>query len=113
MKVDLTPKISLVSGPSEPRVEKRDLRLSETKPIPRETHKETAPPVREVDNPQVTFNNFNVRLKFQIDKETGDRVIQIVDSETGEVVRQIPPQELLHVMKTLRDLKGLLFSTIS
>ena len=54
-----------------------------------------------------------MRLKFQSDEETGERVILLIDSETGEVVRQIPPEELLHVMKALRDLKGMLFSTIS
>jgi len=115
MKVDLSRPISLVSGRLEESREKdkRALRPGETNLISPEKQNKTDIPAREVVNPQIPLNNVLVRLKFQIDKETGERVIQIVDSETGELVRQIPPEELLHVMKALRDLKGLLFSTIS
>jgi flagellar protein FlaG len=115
MKVDLSGPISLVSGRLEEirEKDKEALRPGETSRISSEKQNKTDSSPREVTNPQIPFNNVFVRLKFQIDKETGERVIQIVDSETGELVRQIPPEELLHIMKTLRDLKGLLFSTIS
>ena len=113
MKVDLTRPISWVSGRFEETREKEALRLAETKTVLTENQKKPETPVDEVVNPEVLLNNLDVRLKFEIDKATGERVIQVVDSETGEVVRQIPPQELLHVMKILQDLKGLLFSTIS
>jgi flagellar protein FlaG len=115
MKVDLNRPISLVSGRLEESrdKDKEALRPGETKQISTEIRKKPDPPVREVISPQIPLDNFFVRLKFQIDKETGERVIQVLDSETGEVVRQIPPEEILHVMKALRDLKGLLFSTIS
>jgi flagellar protein FlaG len=113
MKVDFTRPMSLVSGRFEETREKEALRLDETKTVLTENQKKFEIPVHEVVNPEVLLNNLAVRLKFEIDQATGERVIQIVDRETGEVVRQIPPQELLHVMKTLRDLKGLLFATIS
>ncbi len=115
MKVDLSGPISLVSGRLEESREKDKgaFRLIETNLVSAEKQNKTDITAREVSNPKIPLNNVFVRLNFQIDKETGERVIQIVDSETGELVRQIPPEELLHVMKTLRDLKGLLFSTIS
>ena len=115
MKVDLSRPNFLVTGRlAESRENKnRALHLGETKHVPTEKQKKTDPPAREVSNRHIPFNNLFVRLKFQSDKETGERVILLIDSETGEVVRQIPPEELLHVMKALRDLKGMLFSTIS
>ena len=115
MKVDLSRANSLVTDRSaESRENKnRALHLSATTKVATEEQKKTDRPAREVSNRQIPFNNLSVRLKFQSDEETGERVILLIDSETGEVVRQIPPEELLHVMKALRDLKGMLFSTIS
>jgi flagellar protein FlaG len=113
MKIDLTRSLSLLPSRFEVSLEKRDIRSGEAGSVAREKDEKTEASAREVATSQVTVNNFNVRLKFQIDKETGERVIQIVDSESGELVRQIPPEELLHVIKTLENLKGLLFSTIS
>jgi len=115
MKVDLSRPDSLIPGQlAESRENKnRALHLGETQHVPTEKQKKTDPPDREVSNLEFPFNNLSVRLKFQSDEETGERVILLIDSETGEVVRQIPPEELLHVMKALRDLKGMLFSTIS
>ena len=115
MKVDLSRPFSLVSGrlAESPENEKRALHLGQSKHVSIEKQNRTDRPAREVSNRQFSFINLSVRLKFETDEETGERVIQLIDSETGEVVRQIPPEELLHVMKALRDLKGMLFSTIS
>lgn len=115
MKVDLSRANSLVIGrlAESPDNEKRALRLGQSKHVATENQTKTDHPDREVSNRPSPFNNLSVRLKFQSDEETGERVIQLIDNETGEVVRQIPPEELLHVIKALRDLKGMLFSTIS
>ncbi len=51
-------------------------------------------------------NNLNLKLQFSIEQGTGKTVIRIVDGESGKVIRQVPPEELLRVMKVLRDLKG-------
>ena len=115
MKVDLSRPDSLISGRlAESRENKnRALHLGETKHVSTEKQQKTDPPDRQVSNRKIPFDNLFVRLKFQSDEETGERVIQLIDSETGEVVRQIPPEELLHVINALLDLKGTLFSTIS
>lgn len=115
MNVDFSETISSVSGrwAESPEKEKKALRLGATTHVATEEQKKTDRPAREVPDRKIPFDNLFVRLKFQSDKETGETVIQLIDSETGEVVRQIPPEELLHVIKALRDLKGMLFSTIS
>jgi flagellar protein FlaG len=112
MKVELTRPISLASSQIQESVRKPPVMAKELKPASSEKEQKTALVVQTGD-PPITINNFNVRLRFEVDRETGESVVQIIDSESGNVLRQIPPEELLHVMKTLRDLKGLLFSTTS
>jgi flagellar protein FlaG len=58
----------------------------------------------------IVVENAQVRLRFDQDKETGIHLIQVVDAESGKLVRQIPPEELLNVIKALRDIKGLMVS---
>ncbi len=60
-------------------------------------------------------------LSFNLDEDSGQTVIRVVDSETGELIRQIPSEEALAIAIHLRDLQqdtvgrseigqGLLFS---
>ena len=58
----------------------------------------------------ISLGTRQTHLRFETDESTGIRVIKIIDAESGEVVRQIPPEELLKITKTLRDLKGLFIS---
>jgi len=47
-------------------------------------------------------------LEFQMDEETGETVIKIVDSSSGELIRQIPSKEMLEIAKALDRLQGIL-----
>ena len=38
-------------------------------------------------------------LSFVIDKDTGEKVINVIDNETGKVIRQIPADEILELKK--------------
>jgi len=60
-------------------------------------------------------------LTFNLDKDSGETVIRVMDSESGELIRQIPSEEALAIAIHLRDLQkdtvsqgdigqGLLFS---
>ena len=60
-------------------------------------------------------------LSFNLDEESGQTIIRVVDSESGELIRQIPSEEALAIALQLRDLQqdavnrleigqGLLFS---
>jgi flagellar protein FlaG len=70
-----------------------------------------APSTRIVSPPEI--NGENLALNFAVDRQTGQRVVQVIDKQTGELIRQVPPEELLDVMQSLRSLKGLLLSTKS
>ena len=65
--------------------------------------------------------NIQRDLSFNLDEDSGETIIQVVDSESGELIRQIPSEEALAIASQLRDLQqdaverveigqGLLFS---
>lgn len=47
-------------------------------------------------------------LQFSVDKESGMRIIKVVDAETKEVIRQIPAEEIVEIAKAISRLQGLL-----
>jgi len=47
-------------------------------------------------------------LQFSVDKESGMRIIKVVDPETKEVIRQIPSEEAVEIAKAIDRLQGLL-----
>lgn len=115
MKVDLSRSKSSVTDPggaawiNKPtNIPRRD-----TKQVFPEKQRSIEPRFGEVSRRQIDFKYLSVRPRFQNDEESGEPVIQLIDGATGQVVRQIPPEELLHAIKVLRELKGMLFSAIS
>lgn len=50
-----------------------------------------------VDGPAVTY------VRFRIDRDQGEIVMQVLDGEKGEVLRQVPPEETLRLMAQLKD----------
>ena len=56
------------------------------------------------------INGRGIGLKFSVDKDTGTRIIQVVNVDTGEVVRQIPSEEVIAFLHQLEERKGTLLS---
>lgn len=52
--------------------------------------------------------NINSNLKFNVDEETGQTIIKVVDSTTDEVIKQIPSEDMVAIAKAMDKLKGLL-----
>lgn len=48
----------------------------------------------------------NVKLSFEIDKDTEEVVIKVFDQESGDLIRQIPPEEMLNLAKVFKAIKG-------
>jgi len=59
-----------------------------------------------------TARVFNIRLRFQIDEETGDLSVLVIDLEKGKVIRTIPPAKTLNMVYNLYDVVGLLFDAM-
>lgn len=49
-------------------------------------------------------------MRFEIDEDTHQIVVSIVDTKTGDVLRQIPSEEVLHVAKMITQFQGNLLS---
>lgn len=47
-------------------------------------------------------------LEFEIDKDSKEVVVKIIDRTTREVVRQIPTEEALEMAKSIDKMQGLL-----
>ena len=47
--------------------------------------------------------SINRNLEFNIDTDSGQIVVKVVDSETDEVIRQIPNEEALYIAKQLDE----------
>ena len=52
----------------------------------------------------------NSNLKFMLDPENGQAVVQIIDQETQTVLKQIPSVEMLKLAKALEKMQGVLMS---
>ena len=54
------------------------------------------------------MRTLNTRVTFEINRETGDVIIRLIDTMTGQVLREIPPHELRAIAITLAELAGAL-----
>jgi flagellar protein FlaG len=74
----------------------------------KDTDLETA--VNELNN---FADNHDINLSFRVDKSTGKTVIKIMDAQTEEVVRQYPPEEILDMAASLKDLASNFFNVFA
>ncbi|EEX91694.1 flagellar protein FlaG [Vibrio orientalis CIP 102891 = ATCC 33934] len=53
------------------------------------------------------MNNFissiNKGLSFRVDEESGRDVVTIYEADTGDIIRQIPDEEMLEILRRLRE----------
>jgi len=49
-------------------------------------------------------------MRFELDEETQQMVVSVIDTESGEVLRQIPSDEVLHIAKMIAQFQGKLIS---
>ena len=52
---------------------------------------------------------FNRRLKFEIDQESREIRIKVIDNETDKVIKVLPPEELQRLHSRIRETFGFLF----
>ena len=52
---------------------------------------------------------FNRRLKFEIDQESKQIIVKVIDNETDTVIKVLPPEELQRLHSKIRETMGFLF----
>ena len=55
------------------------------------------------------FKQANVSVRYQIDTQTGDLIISLVNRDTQEVLRQVPPEQILRMRQRLEEMLGVIF----
>ncbi len=48
-------------------------------------------------------------LEFQVDSQSGEVLVRVVDSDTNEVIRQIPSEQIIAIAHAIDQMYGLLF----
>lgn len=79
-----------------------------------EARKEAEPAALEANSPLQQaltdmLQSTRLKLRFNVDDETGRVVVQVLDSETDKVIRQIPPQEVLELATRLEKTRSVFF----
>lgn len=59
----------------------------------------------EMINEQLKSSNSSIQ--FSIDDKSNEIIVRIVDRDTGEVIRQIPPESIVRLRDSMRDMSGL------
>ena len=52
---------------------------------------------------------FNKRLKFEVDHESKEVIVKVIDTETDKVIKVLPPEELQRVHQRIQETLGFLF----
>jgi len=52
---------------------------------------------------------FNKKLKFEINQQSNDVTVKVIDPETDKVIKVLPPKELQRLHSRLREAIGFLF----
>ena len=50
----------------------------------------------------------SVSLEYSQDKETGLKIVRVIDRDTKELIRQIPTEEMVSVARSIEKFQGLL-----
>src|SRR5690554_3416126 len=72
----------------------------------------------QADSAQGAFEEINAAMeawatgmRFELDEDTQQVVVSIIDTQSGDVLRQIPSEEVLHVAKMIAQFQGNLVNT--
>lgn len=57
-----------------------------------------------------TARLMNSQIRFQVDDNTGQVIVKVINKDTKEVIRQIPSEEMVKLASRAEDLRGLIFN---
>ncbi|MDR1839945.1 MAG: flagellar protein FlaG [Treponema sp.] len=56
---------------------------------------------------------FNRKLQFEVDHNSNQVIVKVIDKETDKVIKELPPEELQRLHKYLKEAIGLLFDEMA
>lgn len=107
MKVEPTQaggsQISQAPTPSDSIDRQRQQQQSMTASSPNENK---VPPEEILDKIKELTGDGFFSVRFEMDKQTNQMVIRVVDNASGKLIRQIPPESVLKLKQSFTDLRG-------
>jgi len=52
---------------------------------------------------------FNKKLRFEVDHNSNQVIVKVIDKATDKVIKELPPEELQRLHSNLKEAIGLLF----
>lgn len=56
---------------------------------------------------------FNRKLQFEVDHNSNQVIVKVIDKETDKVIKELPPEELQRLHRNLKEAIGLLFDEMA
>lgn len=61
-----------------------------------------------IEEMNAQFVSRNSTIRFEIDQESKDVIITVVDTASDEIIREIPPEEVVKMRARFKEMAGLL-----
>jgi len=90
-------------------------KAAETRAAAMENAQESLPGTQKKPFPEIMVEleqitvAFNKKLKFEINQQSNDVTVKVIDPETDKVIKVLPPKELQRLHSRLREAIGFLF----
>ena len=52
---------------------------------------------------------FNKKLQFEVDHNSNEVIVKVIDKDTDKVIKELPPEELQRLHRNLKETIGFLF----
>jgi len=66
---------------------------------------------RAVQEANRLVESFRSGIRFEVNKENGELVVQIVDQSTDKVIKKIPAESVVRLQDSLKDVAGLMIDS--
>jgi len=87
-----------------------DQKELQMKQVPRSPSNEKQDVEEEVRKNNEIFKVLDVGIRFEVDDETKDVIVKVVDEASGKIIRQIPPEEVLKMRARLQKASGMIYN---
>jgi len=90
------------------QIKTADIRTAEMANVTLPENRNEAPPDIMADLERITVA-FNKKLKFEVNHQSKEIIVKVLDPETDKVIKVLPPEELQRLHSKLKETIGFLF----
>lgn len=106
----------LILGQVQERDRKLAVKEAERFPIidgqPERDHQPSPDLERVANKLNKTSEAFDIGIRFQIDRESGEVFVLVIDKNEGKIIRRIPPENMVRMATQLQYAIGLLVNEL-